>query len=93
MQAYGYSPDNFDLTIDVPQTQLSADSAIPIGLLLNELVTNSFKYAYKGVQKPALTVRFNLDNEPTLDVIDNGKTFSKAEWERPSLSFGKQLIN
>jgi two-component sensor histidine kinase len=93
MSAYGYSHDNFDLTINVPQTQLSVDSAIPIGLILNELVTNSFKYAFKNVQKPALTIGFNLDNEPTLDVIDNGKTFSNVEWERPSLSFGKQLIN
>jgi two-component sensor histidine kinase len=93
MSAYGYSPDNFDLTINVPQTQLSVDSAIPIGLILNELVTNSFKYAYKNVKDPALTIGFNLDNEPTLDVIDNGTQFRKADWERPSMSFGKQLIN
>jgi two-component sensor histidine kinase/tetratricopeptide (TPR) repeat protein len=93
MRAYGYSHDNFQLKIEVPETALNVDSAIPIGLMLNELVTNSFKYAYKNTKTPSLFVGFSAENEPTLTVIDNGNSFDIATWEKPSMSFGKQLIN
>lgn len=34
------------LHLDVPSLQLDIDTAVPIGLILNELLTNSFKYAF-----------------------------------------------
>jgi two-component sensor histidine kinase len=93
MAAYGHSYHNFNLQIDVPQIYLNVDSAIPIGLIINELVTNSFKYAYKKGQKPLLKVTLSMENELILSVSDNGTTFKKEDWERPSMSFGKQLIH
>jgi two-component sensor histidine kinase len=93
MAAYGYSHDNFDLQIEVPQIYLDVDRAIPIGLIINELVTNSFKYAYQMGQKPLLQVALSLENEVTLSVRDNGANFKKEDWERTSMSFGKQLVH
>jgi two-component sensor histidine kinase len=92
MAAYGYSHHDFDLHIEVPQIYFDVDSAIPIGLIINELVTNSFKYAYKKTQKPLLKVVLQIEQELTLSVRDNGTDFKKADWERASMSLGKQLI-
>jgi signal transduction histidine kinase len=63
------------------------------GLIINELVTNSFKYAYQMGQKPLLQVALSLENEVTLSVRDNGANFKKEDWERTSMSFGKQLVH
>jgi two-component sensor histidine kinase len=90
--AYGYSHYDFDLQIEMPQIYFDVDSAIPIGLIINELVTNSFKYAYENTQKPLLKVALSVEEEITLLVSDNGTDFKKADWERASMSFGKQLI-
>jgi two-component sensor histidine kinase len=92
IKAYGYSSDTFDLKVDVPQIYFNIDSAIPIGLVLNELVTNSFKYAYKHVKKPALTITLTTEGQHTLHIMDNGTSFTKADWDKKTTSFGKQLI-
>ncbi len=35
-----------DIDIQIPETSLHIDTAVPLGLILNELLTNSFKYAF-----------------------------------------------
>jgi two-component sensor histidine kinase len=93
MQAYGYTKDNFDLKIDLPKAQFKVDNAIPIGLIINELVTNSFKYAYKNVENPSLRIDFKTGQETILTIKDNGRNFDKKEWEQASQSFGKTLVH
>lgn len=66
MTTYGYRPDDFDLTLDITQQRLDTDTAIPLGLIINELITNSFKYAYRTVDRPALTVRLETIDPPIL---------------------------
>ena len=50
------------------------DTAIPIGLILNELVTNSFKYAFNSVENGELTIDLKKESEKeyVLIVADNG---------------------
>ncbi|MCF0049082.1 hypothetical protein LXM25_03365 [Dyadobacter sp. LJ53] len=38
------------ISIHVPELHLDIDSAVPIGLILNELLSNSFKYAFSNVE-------------------------------------------
>ena len=56
MHAYGYKTHNFNLQLQIDVNELEADVAIPVGLVLNEAVTNAFKYAYKNVTDPALHI-------------------------------------
>ena len=37
--------------------QLDVDSAIPIGLIVNELLTNAFKHAFPGEKAGAVRIR------------------------------------
>lgn len=92
-QAYGYSAVNFDLQIDISQEWLEVDVAMPLGLIVNELVTNSFKHAYTCVDRPWLRIGLHNRNGLVLEVQDNGPGITPAEWEEVrSKSFGKRLI-
>jgi two-component sensor histidine kinase len=80
-----------ELLVDIPP--LSVDVAIPLGLIINELLTNSFKYAYAQVSDPFLGVWLQADSFLTLRVRDNGPGLDLQQWHAPSKSFGKRLIN
>ena len=92
MQAYGFSPDTFDLTIEVENPALDVDFAIPLGLIVNELITNSFKYAYEGIEKPSLFIYFKNDGNITLKIQDNGIGIDEELVGKKSNSFGQKLI-
>ncbi len=92
MTAYGYARDNFDLQLDIEREELDVDLAIPLGLILNELLTNAFKYAYHDVQRPMLTVSLTGKRDLTLEIKDNGPGIDQAEWQQKTGSFGKRLI-
>lgn len=83
MTTHGYRPDAFDLTLTITQQRIDTDTAVPLGLIINELLTNSFKYAYRTVDRPALSVRLEaidpamqgIAGQPSqlrLTVQDNG---------------------
>jgi two-component sensor histidine kinase len=60
--------------IDVPETFLDIDTAVPLGLILNELLTNSFKYAFNENRKGFIKIRVckQKAGEYTLTYTDNG---------------------
>jgi two-component sensor histidine kinase len=66
---------------------------IPLGLVLNELVSNSFKYAFKdkmdGELDISLTEKFN---QLHLMVKDNGKGFPAEMDTQNSHSFGLKML-
>ena len=68
------------------------DSAIPIGLILSELITNSLKYAFEKVEYPLISIEL-MRNRQSLILIykDNGKSFDPTSWENGT-SFGKRMI-
>jgi two-component sensor histidine kinase len=92
MSAYGYKSDEFDLIINIEKEQLDVDLAIPLGLIINELLTNSFKYAYENVKRPLLKIDLKMDRGLTLEVQDNGPGIDMEHWQKAKDSFGKKLI-
>jgi two-component sensor histidine kinase len=92
MQAYGHSPDDFELTIEVENPALDVDLAIPLGLIVNELITNSFKYAYEGIAHPSLNIYLKNDADITLKIQDNGIGIDEKLVSQKSNSFGQKLI-
>lgn len=93
--SYGYQRDDFDLQIDVSREYLDIDKALPAGLIINELVTNSLKYAYKGAARPMLgiSLTYNAGTDSlVIDIRDNGIGLDLDKWKKAHTSFGKQLI-
>jgi len=80
--------------IQVPETLLDIDTAVPLGLILNELLTNSFKYAFTSQQEG--TIRIGLSSpEPgnyLLTYSDNGPGMPDGFDLKKSQSLGLRLI-
>jgi two-component sensor histidine kinase len=67
------------------------DRAVPVGLIVNELVTNSVKYAF-GEDSGVINVAFRIDEtigEAELSVSDNGRGMGPAR----KGSFGLRLVD
>ncbi len=79
--------------LDIEEITLQIKTAISIGLIVNELVTNALKYAFKGREKGIIEVIFKKVNENfELKVKDDGIGFPKDKLKNGS-SFGMKLIN
>lgn len=92
MHVYGFTRNTLNLKIKVDCEELDIDNAIPIGLILNELITNTLKYAYKDIEKPELSISLLKKDGLTLEVQDNGIGVDLVKWSKPTGSFGKRLI-
>lgn len=62
------------LTLDIDAPSLSIDQLVPSGLIVNELLSNAYKYAFVGRASGAITVSFKRhgDDRLALQVSDNG---------------------
>jgi two-component system, sensor histidine kinase PdtaS len=84
--------DRIDLNIVMKKIDLDIDIAVPLGLIVNELVTNSIKYAFPKAEKGIITIKLELQNDNMLhlEVIDNG--LGKSDLIQGT-GFGGQLIS
>lgn len=93
MMSFGVDKNAFELHLDIAVTDLDVDVAMPLGLIINEWVTNAFKHAYKmSTLQPALWIKLNLENNLELEIRDNGTGMPSEMWERPQRSFGIKLV-
>ena len=93
LSSYGFQRDQFDLQIKIDREMMDIDKALPIGLVINEMITNALKYAYAGIQHPSLLISLTEDATDMVFVIkDNGIGINEQAWKQKSNSFGKQLI-
>jgi two-component sensor histidine kinase len=92
MEAYGFNKNNFQMEIFVSEEFLDVDKAIPLSIIINELITNAFKYAYKTIDYPELKIYFTKkSNKATLFVSDNGVGIDEDAWKNND-GYGKELV-
>lgn len=74
LRSYQTDHQSITLTILVDDLFLDIDQAIPCGLIINELVSNSLKYAFPDNRTGAIQIelRRTVDHQLTLTVHDNG---------------------
>lgn len=72
--SYAHSCNSIKLKTDIEDINIDVDCAMLLGLLLNELCTNTIKYAFADKSNGELKVEFKLSENDTfrLIVIDNG---------------------
>ena len=89
--SFGYTSTSIESTFDLQQPNMHIDCAIPIGLIVNELITNSFKHAFNGALKPTVEVGLAQKNDTiVLHVSDNGAGYVN---NKNGLAFGMKLVN
>ncbi|WP_244156217.1 sensor histidine kinase [Maribacter ulvicola] len=87
---------NINITIDAEGVELDIDRAIPFGLILNELVSNSFKYAFPNDDsdgKIYIHLRKIADKEGFFEYTDNGIGLPEDSEERANSSMGIRLMS
>ena len=90
--SYGIQPRQ--ITLKIESLLLDVDTAIPMGLIVNEIISNSFKHAFTD-EKSALLFELFLANNSELIVIvrDNGKGIKEDFDFKKSLSYGMKIIH
>lgn len=92
-QSYGYA-DKARINIEVPSVLLDADTTLPVGLIINELVSNAFKYAFKNIEQPVLELKLIQQQESIiLSVKDNGEGLPEGFSFEKAKSFGLKLVH
>jgi two-component system, sensor histidine kinase PdtaS len=90
--SYNIKPEKIILKTDIDPLNLDVDTVIPIGLTLNELISNSLKYAFNEVNDGIITVSLKQQgSDLLLKVQDNGKGF-KEGYDNQGTSFGFKMI-
>lgn len=82
------------LVVEAEPLSLNLETAIPCGLIINELVTNAYKHAFPNDQFGEVKVQlFQSENEQlNLIVADNGiGIMETVDWENPT-SLGLKLV-
>ncbi|HOP40502.1 MAG TPA: PAS domain S-box protein [Geobacteraceae bacterium] len=88
------NPDLLELAVDVGEVSLGMDEAIPCGLIVNELLSNSLKHAFPCDRKGAISVQCHAEGDGliTLVVSDNGIGLPSGLDFRNTESLGLQLV-
>ena len=91
--SYGLGSQNVTLKIEVRDILLGVDTAIPCGVIINELVVNSLKHAFPEDQPGEIAIRFREeDRQYTIIFKDDGVAFPKdLDVSRPS-SLGLTIV-
>ena len=87
--AYIKSDLDIDIELNMKELEMDLDQAIPLGLIINELITNVFKYAFEGKDSGRVVISLQKpsENDFILKVEDNG-----TGKHGPSTGFGSKLI-
>jgi len=93
-RSYGVNPDAIALEITAADIALDIDTAVPCGLILNELLSNSLVHAFPA-GRGQISIDFRSQDEKifTLTVRDNGVGLPWTLDYRKAESLGWQLIN
>jgi PAS domain S-box-containing protein len=92
-QSYELYSNSAKLSLDIDKVLLDIDTAIPCGLIINELVTNSLKHAFPDGNNGRIFIEFHMENNKyKLVVGDNGKGLPENLDIRNTETLGLKLI-
>ena len=94
LRTYKTSSAAVSLVIHAENIMIPIDTAIPCGLIINELVTNSLKYAFPGVSKGEIKIEMSQTQQGiSLVFADNGIGFPKDVDFYDTKTLGLKLIH
>ncbi|HOD54662.1 MAG TPA: PAS domain S-box protein [Candidatus Cloacimonadota bacterium] len=80
--------------IHIDDVILKSKFLLPVGIIINELITNSIKYAFANIDNPEIGLQVHYLNQVVkMTYHDNGKGLPEDFHHETSKGFGMQLIN
>lgn len=93
-RSYHVDPRRITNIVDVEDVNISLDQSIPITLIINEVVSNSLKYAFPGNKEGKISIKFrHHPNFNILTISDNGIGIKESVDLNEPKTFGLQLIS
>jgi len=94
-QSYSIDSNIVNLKTDLEEIFLDLNRAIPCGLIVQELLSNSIKHAFPQGKKGEIRIKLHSDKKGviTLVVSDNGIGFPKDIDFQKAQSLGLQMVN
>lgn len=88
------SNQEIEYNINIKKYQINIDTIISLGLIINELTSNSFKYAFEGMSKGKINILLDKKDDKTLvlSLDDNGKGLPANFDYKNTDSLGLQLV-
>ena len=92
-ETYSVNPTKITLKNEIENSPIAINQAYPIGLVINELMSNSLKYAFPDERKGEIKVSLNkLDDQLQLIVLDDGIGMPDIlDWKNAN-SLGLKLV-
>ncbi len=86
---------NITLDIDIPDVKLNIDTAVPLGLLINEAITNALKYGIVDDNQGHIFIKLRKgeNDEYLLNIGDTGVGYSETITHKTTKSLGLKLIH
>lgn len=80
--------EHIEINQQIPDINIKVDLAVNISLIINEVITNSFKHAFQKNEKGTIDVKITCKEEiMEINISDSGKGFGKMQI-RDSLGMG-----
>ena len=94
LMSYGMDDGRIALNLDVEDITLGVEIAIPLGLIVNELVSNAIKYAFPNDRRGEISIAFRREpgGRARLSVKDDGTGPDAEAMAGGTRSLGHQLV-
>ncbi|MEL6140392.1 MAG: sensor histidine kinase, partial [Bacteroidota bacterium] len=87
------SKDAVDIQLDLQEHDFSLETLMPLGIVINELLTNSLKYAVRPDRNLQINVQFYLENDYfVFNYRDNGPGYATGSFTKREGSLGHYLL-
>jgi len=92
--SYGVNSKKIRLKLDIDNVTMGIETAIPCGLIINELVSNSLKHGFLGLEKGEINVELHRLHDETFSLIisDTGNAFPESVNLVNNETLGLELI-
>ncbi|REE05754.1 histidine kinase dimerization/phosphoacceptor domain -containing protein [Marinoscillum furvescens] len=92
--SFGSDGDKVNLQVEAEDIHFDVEVAVPLGLIVNELATNAFKYAFADKDSGVFSISLKKQGEEfVLRIADNGKGLPEEIDIRKTRSLGLRLVN
>lgn len=90
-----FKKDNVNINVSIPESsRMTTENSVPLGLIVNEFITNSFKYAFNNITRPEISISASeSSNELVVSLKDNGIGFNHNNQNENVESYGTDIMS
>jgi PAS domain S-box-containing protein len=90
--SYGVNSSRIKLNLNIEEFTMGIETAIPCGLIINELISNSLKHGFSSSETGQINLQLHKDGEYSLIVSDTGSPFPEEMDITSNDTLGLELI-